>query len=89
MRYSNILVPLDGSRLSEGILPFACSLARGLKIKIELLQVIDPDTIESSSDPQAGRTVDIVEANMKRKCSHYQNKKASSLLGSLTFNRSV
>ena len=87
--YSNIFVPLDGSRLSEGILPYACSLAKALKIQIELLQVIDPDTIESSSDPSVGRTSDIVEADMKRNCSDYLNEKAKALLGSLTFNRSV
>ena len=89
MRYSNILVPLDGSRLSEGILPYARSVANALMIQIKLLQVIDPDTIESSSNPQVGRTFDIVEADMKRNCSDYLNEKASSLPGSLTFNRSV
>jgi len=39
--YSKLLVPLDGSRLSEGILPHARSLAKALSVPLELLQVID------------------------------------------------
>ena len=87
--YSKILVPLDGSRLSEAILPYACSFAKALNIQIDLLQVIDPDTIKSFSDPQVGRTFDIVVAAMKNNCAGYLNEKASSLPRGLTFKRSV
>ena len=39
--YSKILVPLDGSKLSEGILRYVRSLARGLNVPVELLFVND------------------------------------------------
>ena len=39
--YTKILIPLDGSKTAEKILPYARFLARGLGIPIELLGVID------------------------------------------------
>jgi len=40
--YSKILVPLDGSRVSEQILPYACLFAEAYGIPVELLRVTDP-----------------------------------------------
>jgi len=40
--YSKILVPLDGSTLSEGILPYVRSLARVIHAPVELLRINDP-----------------------------------------------
>jgi nucleotide-binding universal stress UspA family protein len=40
--YSKILVPLDGSTLSEGILPYVRSFARVVHASVELLHVDDP-----------------------------------------------
>ena len=42
--YQKILVPLDGSQLSEGILPYARIFAKALEIPVELLNVIDSVT---------------------------------------------
>lgn len=39
--YSKMLIPLDGSKTSERVLPFARSLAATLKLPIELLEVVD------------------------------------------------
>lgn len=39
--YSKILVPLDGSKTAEAVLPFARCLARSLQIPIELLAIVD------------------------------------------------
>jgi nucleotide-binding universal stress UspA family protein len=39
--YSKILVPLDGSTLSEGVLPYVRSLARAMKVPVEFLRVND------------------------------------------------
>ena len=39
--YSKILVPLDGSTLSEGILPYVRSLARVIRAPVELLRIND------------------------------------------------
>ncbi|HXV80080.1 MAG TPA: universal stress protein [Candidatus Binatia bacterium] len=41
--YSKILVPLDGSSLSEQILPYARWIASAYKIPVELLRIRDPD----------------------------------------------
>jgi nucleotide-binding universal stress UspA family protein len=41
--YSKVLVPLDGSRFSEQILPYAHLLAETYAIPVELLWVNDPD----------------------------------------------
>ena len=40
--YSKILVPLDGSTLSEGILPYVRSMARAIHVPVELFRVNDP-----------------------------------------------
>jgi nucleotide-binding universal stress UspA family protein len=41
MMYSKILIPLDGSKLAEAVLPYARYLARRCKIPVELLCAID------------------------------------------------
>ena len=41
--YSKILVPLDGSRLSEQILPYARFFADAHGIPVELIRITDPD----------------------------------------------
>jgi nucleotide-binding universal stress UspA family protein len=42
--YKRILVPLDGSKLAEGVLRYAKFLAGGLQLPVELLHVNDPET---------------------------------------------
>ncbi len=44
--FKKVLVPLDGSELAEGILPYVSQLAKGLGFPLVLLSVIDPNTIE-------------------------------------------
>ena len=44
--YKKIVVPLDGSRIAENALPYARALARGLKVPVELLCVIDLADVE-------------------------------------------
>ena len=39
--YSKILVPLDGSKTAENVLPLARCFARSLQIPVELLGVVD------------------------------------------------
>ncbi len=46
--FKRILVPLDGSRLAESILPIATALARCLHMKVSLLHIIEeraPQTV--------------------------------------------
>jgi nucleotide-binding universal stress UspA family protein len=54
MMYSKILVPLDGSQFSQGVLPYVRSLARSLKTPVELLHVNDPARLAPFSPPLAG-----------------------------------
>ncbi len=42
--YSKILVPLDGSRSAESILPYVRLFAETLKVPVELISAIDPRT---------------------------------------------
>ena len=43
--FEKILVPLDRTELSEGILPCVSQLAKGLKAPVVLLSVIDPGSV--------------------------------------------
>ena len=46
--YTRILVPLDGSKLAEQVLPYVRFLAKGLKTRIELLRVFYPAPLEAA-----------------------------------------
>ena len=52
--YKKILVPLDGSALSEGVLPYVRSLARGIDASVDLLRVNDPAQLAPYSPPLQG-----------------------------------
>ena len=43
MTYTRILVPLDGSRLAEAVLPAACSIARNIGARLLLVHVLERD----------------------------------------------
>lgn len=76
--YTKILVPLDGSGLSESILPYARVFAKALQIPVELLHAVDPEIITTFTDPRQGRYVDVVEADMKRNGLAYLKRVAAS-----------
>ena len=44
--FTHVLVPLDGTDLAEGILPYVVRIARGAGARITLLTVVDPDMLE-------------------------------------------
>ena len=48
--YTRLLVPLDGSKTAENVLPYARCLARGFKLPVELLAVIDIVALGASLD---------------------------------------
>jgi len=52
--YTKILVSLDGSKLSEQVLPYARLIAEGFHIPVELLRVNDPDIITAFAPPLQG-----------------------------------
>jgi nucleotide-binding universal stress UspA family protein len=67
--YTKILVPLDGSPLSEGVLPYARAFAKSLKLPVELLQAVDPNTVRALSFK--GRSFDAVESEISARSMAY------------------
>lgn len=53
-----ILVPLDGSSISEAVLPFACDIARGLGAEVTFIQVVNLAPATVTIQPAAGAMVD-------------------------------
>lgn len=76
--YTKILVPLDGSPLSERILPYARNVARALPAPAELIHVIHPHTIETLVDVQRGRFGDIVRSDLEKTSQEYLERLAQS-----------
>jgi nucleotide-binding universal stress UspA family protein len=68
--YNNILVPLDGSKVAEAVLPYTKFLAGALNLAVDLIHVHDPETVAPSM--HSSREAD------------YLKKVANSFLGSLT-----
>ena len=63
--YKQVLIPLDGSRLAEGILPFIVEIARPLDLAVVLVRVerpIAPQAIEGTTH----FTVDDVAARLSK-----------------------
>jgi nucleotide-binding universal stress UspA family protein len=52
--YTKIIVPLDGSRLAEQIVPYAVSIAEAFRVPVELLHVNDPTTMTPVALPLQG-----------------------------------
>ena len=63
--FQRIMVPVDGSELSEAILPHASELARRLQIPLVLLTVLDPALVDIS--------------NIKDETEQYMNRLAHNL----------
>ena len=51
--YSKILVPLDGSTLSEQVLSYARVIADAYRAPIELLRIVDPGRTDAVLAPQS------------------------------------
>jgi nucleotide-binding universal stress UspA family protein len=43
--YTRLLIPLDGSKTAEAVLPYGRTLARTLNIPVELLGVVDIEAL--------------------------------------------
>ncbi len=86
--YKKILVALDGSQPSEGILPYARSLSKTFKIPVELLQVIDPQVLMPSVAARHGRYHDIMAAE-RNYSSNYLERVATSFSEPSSVNYSV
>ena len=78
--YTQIIVPVDGSTLAEGVLPYVRSLARQLELPVTLLQVIDPEVVSSYTTARDMSQYDTIMAAMKVSSDEYL-RKAASLFG--------
>lgn len=78
--YKKLLIPLDGSQLSEAILPYARVLAKGLKIPVDLLRIIEREVIEVAVNPKRNYFFDDVEADLRSSCNDYLAGVAASFV---------
>jgi nucleotide-binding universal stress UspA family protein len=72
--YEKILLPLDGSPLSEIALPYARFLATALHVPVELLHAIDPDIITVCSNPRYVSYEKSLEESLKDRNLQYLTK---------------
>jgi len=54
----SILVPLDGSKLSEEVLPFAAAIGTRLGAELTLLYVVSPEGFSERVDERYGHLLD-------------------------------
>ena len=69
--YSKILVPLDGSKTAETVLPYARYLAGKFKIPVELLAVVDIAEVASHMASERARFLDTLIEDGVRYCTTY------------------
>ena len=84
--YTRMLIPLDGSKLAENVLPYARALAGPLALRIELLSVVD--TMDFARTSHAGHVRDfdpIIEAAVQAS-GQYLEGIARSFTGSTVDN---
>jgi nucleotide-binding universal stress UspA family protein len=75
--YTKIIIPLDGSILAEGVLPYVRTLARQVELPVTLLQVIDPEVVSSYTTARDRSQYETVLGAMKVSGDEYLRKTAS------------
>lgn len=78
--YSEILVPMDGSHLSERVLPYVRMLSGSFRLPVHLFQAFGPVS-EALADPVHGRYLDAVSASYRDTATDYLNGIKKSLAG--------
>ncbi len=86
--YSKILVPLDGSKLAEQVLPYVRLLAGAVKIPIELLGVIDLGGIAATTGSHRARYLGMLANDARRASESYLERVSVSIPG-IAVTRSV
>lgn len=79
--YSRMLIPLDGSKTAEKVLPYARSLAKKLKIPVELMTVIDIAEMAMHVSPERARYLDTLVQEGIRSSQDYLGEIAQSFTG--------
>jgi nucleotide-binding universal stress UspA family protein len=72
--YSQMLIPLDGSNVSEQVLPYARTLARNLHLPVELLAVVDVVGLAASLGGESKPKVESVIADTWRSSAAFLEK---------------
>jgi nucleotide-binding universal stress UspA family protein len=75
-----MLIPLDGSTIAEQVVPYARTFARGLKLPVELLAVVDGEALLTSVE--RARVFDDLMDREKRKSKEYLERIAKRFSGS-------
>ena len=79
--YTKLLIPLDGSKTAEKVLPFARILAGTLKLPIELLAVVDISAATAHIAADKARYLDAIIAEGERSSRDYLSALAATLCG--------
>jgi nucleotide-binding universal stress UspA family protein len=78
--YKRILVPLDGSKLAERVLPYAHAVAEATGVGVQLLRVFNPAPL-AMADAGIGRYLNQIEAGLREESLEYLNSVRPSLAG--------
>lgn len=79
--YSRMLIPLDGSKAAEKVLPYARHLAATLKLPVDLLAVIDIAEMAAHMAAEKARFLDSMVADGERNSEGYLRRVAPSFAG--------
>ena len=79
--YSRILIPLDGSKTGEKVLPYARSLVGKFKVPVELLAVIDIGEIAMHMASEKARFLDTMIEDATRRSTSYLQGIAATFPG--------
>ena len=79
--FTRMLIPLDGSRTAEKVLPYARALGGVLKIPVELLAVVDIGEMATHITASKARFLDTIVQDAERSCSEYMKAVAAKATG--------
>lgn len=79
--YTRMLIPLDGSKVAEQVLPYARFLAKALNIPVELLSIVDPVPLADFADVWQRLPLDDLVAREMSGSTEYLEKCARSFAG--------
>ena len=79
--YSKMLIPLDGSKTSEKVLPYARHLAGKLKLPVELLAAIDIAEMATHISAERARHLDTMIEDGVRASTNYLRDVAATFAG--------
>ena len=79
--YTRMLIPMDGSKVAEQVLPYARFLAKALAVPVEFLEVVDPESHALLANPAQGRDGDTILAERIKSSQDYLEAIARSFQG--------